>query len=177
MSARASGRNPMDLVEEPLRIDPPLYLASTTVECWRCGAAMPAVALVAPTVVDAAGEPCVLSAVRELPDGVLTFIQERFPSFRRTHSKTVGYQYFANTCRRCGVIYGDFYLHDEPGVPFFPTSAAEARALYLQEVPLPGPISVRAGPGTGTAEQILSGARRVARKQVPQPAGRTGARN
>jgi len=160
----------MDMVDEPIRIDPPLYLASTTIGCWRCGSAMPAVALVAPNVSDADGEPCMLSEVRELPEPVLSFIQARFPSFRRKYSKTVGGEYFANTCRRCGVLYGDFYLHDEPGTPFFPTSEEEACSVRLEEVPLAGPISIRASLGTGTAEMILRGARQVAQNKAVQPA-------
>lgn len=147
--------------DNPITIDPPLFLASTTTGCWRCHAAMPAVVLVAPKVSASGGAPCILSEVRELPRSVLAFIQSRFPTFQRRFSKTVGYAYFANTCRRCRVIYGDFYLNEEPGAPFFPETASEARAICLEEIPATGPITVRASLGRGTAELILSGSRRV----------------
>ena len=32
--------------DEPIRVEPPLYLASTSIRCWRCGAEMLAVALI-----------------------------------------------------------------------------------------------------------------------------------
>ncbi len=149
------------MLDEPVTVDPPLYLAGATVGCWRCGAPMPVVALLAPNVPGAEGEPCLLSAIRELPPAVLSFIQSRFPTFRRTHSKTLGAEYLANTCRHCGVLYGDFCLFDEPGAPFFPTSVQGARAIWLQEIPLPGPVALQASLATGAADLLLRGARRV----------------
>ncbi len=64
-----------------IRIDPPLYLASMTLPCWRCGANMPAVGLVAPNVPGTEGSVCILSDIAELPDSVLSFIRKQFPTF------------------------------------------------------------------------------------------------
>jgi hypothetical protein len=143
------------------RIDPPLYLAHTIISCWRCGADMPAVALVAPNVPGTEGEICILSDIHELPPMVLRFIHRRFPSFRFKYSKTTRSEYYANTCPRCGVISGDFYLHSEPGAPFFPTTEEEARDLTIEPVPLRDPIEVRAGLGMGVGDLILKCAVRV----------------
>jgi hypothetical protein len=112
--------------DDSIRIDPPLYLAHTKISCWRCGAKMPALALVAPNVGEADGAICILSEIKELPPVVLQFVGKRFPSFTLRYSKAVGSRYYANTCLTCGVISGDFYLHSEPGAPFFPTTKAEA---------------------------------------------------
>ena len=125
--------------DESIRIDPPLYLAHTMVSCWRCGAKMPALALVAPNVAEADGEICILSEIEELPEAVLHFVRNRFPSFTLRYSKTAGSPYYANTCLRCGVISGDFYLHSEPGAPFFPTTEGEAKQLTLEAIPFGGP--------------------------------------
>src|SRR5207253_10641905 len=100
--------------DDSIRIDPPLYLAHTMVSCWRCGAKMPALALVAPNVAEAAGEICILSEIEELPQVVFQFVGNRFPSFKLKYSKAVSSRYDANTCLTCGVISGDFYLHSEP---------------------------------------------------------------
>jgi hypothetical protein len=153
------------------RIDPPLYLAHTMVSCWRCGAKMPALALVAPNVAEADGEICILSEIEELPEAVLHFVRNRFPSFTLRYSKTAGSPYYANTCLRCGVISGDFYLHAEPGAPFFPTTEGEAKQLTLEAIPLAGPITIRAGVGVGAGDLILEHARKLT---VAQPAATGG---
>ncbi len=147
---------------EAIRIHPPLYLVSAGVRCWRCGAAMPVVALMAPNVAGAEGEICLLSDIRQLPQSVLAAIRSRFPSFKRTYSKTSQSASYANTCPKCGVLSGDFYLHSEPGAPFFPTSAKEARTPCVHEIPLPGAIAVCAGIGVGVGVLILQNARRIA---------------
>lgn len=85
------------MTDSILRIRGPLYLASTRTNCWRCGAGMPVVCLIAPQVEGADGEVCVLSEVRRLPEDVLIFIQRLFPSFRLKYSKTVQVSYYANT--------------------------------------------------------------------------------
>jgi hypothetical protein len=147
--------------DDPIRIDPPLYLAHTRMSCWRCGADMPAIAMVAPNVAETEGEICVLSEVEELPESVLQFVRKRFPSFKLTYSKTLGLRYYANTCPRCGVIFGDFYLHSEPGAPFFPTTEDEAKELTLEPVPLTGSITVRSGLAMGVGDLILEHARKL----------------
>ena len=118
-----------------IRIDPPLYEAHTMISCWRCRGHMPVIALVAPNVPEAEGEVCILSQVEELPEVVLRFVRNHFPSFRLKYSKTLGSRYYANTCPKCGVISGDFHLHSEPGAPFFPTTKREGSRLTLEAVP------------------------------------------
>ena len=92
---------------------------------------------------------------RSLPGSVRCFIQKRFPSFRLRYSKTTRSEYYANTCPRCNVLAGDFYLHSEPGGPFFPTTEAEAGRLKVEEIPIAGPIEVEASFGVGCGELIL----------------------
>jgi len=124
------------MYEELTRIDPPLYLASTMIDCWRCGADMPVVALIAPNVPETENTVCILSDIRELPTSIITFIQKRFPTFKLKYSKTIETKYYANTCPKSGVLSGDFYLHSEPGAPFFPTEEEEAEILTIEEVPI-----------------------------------------
>ena len=159
---------------DSIRVDPPLYLAHTMISCWRCGAKMPALALVAPNVAEADGEICILSEIAELPKVVLQFVGKRFPSFMLRYSKTVGTRYYANTCLKCGVISGNFYLHSEPGAPFFPTTKGEAKQLTLEAVPLAGPITVRAAIGVGAGDLILKHSRKLT---APQPAATGGGRH
>ena len=72
-----------------------------------------------------------------------------------------GTRYFANTCPKCKVISGHFFLHGEPGAPFFPTSEAEARSLYMKEIPLSGEVEVAASPGLGVGALIMENAKRI----------------
>jgi hypothetical protein len=162
--------------DDSIRIDPPLYLAHTKISCWRCGAKMPALALVAPNVAEADGAICILSEIKELPPVVLQFVGKRFPSFTLRYSKAVGSRYYANTCLTCGVISGDFYLHSEPGAPFFPTTKGEAEQLTLEAVPLAGPITVRAGVGIGAGDLILKHARKLTFTQPALTRGGKAAR-
>lgn len=98
----------------------------------------------------------------------------RFPSFALRYSKTAGSRYYANTCPKCGVISGDFYLHSEPGAPFFPTTEEEAKQLTLEAIPLAESIRVRAGVGVGAGDLILEHARKLTTAQ-PAATGVTGA--
>ena len=74
----------------------------------------------------------------------------------------VGSKYFANTCPNCGSLSGDFYLHSEPGAPFFPTDEQEASHLYLTDTPIKGTVSIQAGLHVDTGELILNNAKQIA---------------
>jgi hypothetical protein len=130
---------------------------------------MPAVGLIAPKVPDTEDEVCILSDITELPASVLAFVQKRFPTFKRKFSKTTRTDYYANTCPKYGVLSGDFYLHSEPGGPFFPESEADAARLTLEQIPLDGPIEVEAGLGMGGGDLILEHARRRTQNNGADP--------
>ena len=144
-----------------MRIDPPLYMVGMVIPCWRCQARMPVITLLAPYVAGADGQVCVLGNIQELPQDIVSFIQRRVPTFQFRSSRMGGGQYYANTCPKCRVISGDFFLHSEPGAPFFPTSEKAAKSLYITEVPLTRPIQIEASPGVGTGETILENAKRI----------------
>lgn len=150
-------------------------MASTTISCWRCGADMQAVGLIAQNVPDTGGEVCILSNIIELPMSVLGFVQKRVPSFKRKHSKTMESEYYANTCPKCGVLSGDFFLHSEPGGPFFPESKEDAASLTVEEIPINGPIEVEAGLSMDCGDLILKhGKKRSAEKPTPSYSGPRG---
>jgi len=122
---------------------------------------MPVVALLAPHVGDSDGQVCLLSSIEEMPREILEFIQKRVPTFQWRSSLMAGSSYFANTCPKCHVIYGDFFLHSEPGAPFFPTSDEEAESLYLAEIQLPNAIEIQASRRVGVGDLILSNGKRT----------------
>ena len=104
---------------------------------------MSAVAILAPNIEDTDNQVCVLSEIEDMPAEVLNYIQKRVPTFKLKYSKTVGQKYYANTCPDCGSLSGDFFLHSEPGAPFFPTDEREASLLYMTRIPIERPISVQ----------------------------------
>ncbi|PUD98353.1 MAG: hypothetical protein C3L25_12695 [Candidatus Sedimenticola endophacoides] len=131
---------------------------------------MPVVALVAPNIEGVCCEEdeiedqevFILSDVVTLPSNILEYLRNRVPSFKLKYSKTVGAKYYANTCPSCGMLSGDFYLHSEPGAPFFPMDEEEAAQLFLTEVPIEEPVIIQAGLHTGTGELIVKHAQRIA---------------
>jgi hypothetical protein len=122
---------------------------------------MSVIALLAPHIEDTENQVCVLSDIDELPKEVLLYIQKRVPTFKRKYSKMAGKKYFANTCPKCGVMSGDFFLHSEPGAPFFPTEEEEAKSLYMTEIPLSGSIAAKAFLCLGTGDLILKNANKI----------------
>jgi len=71
-----------------------------------------------------------------------------------------GKKYYANTCPKCRVLYGDFFLHAEPGAPFFPTDEEDAKLLYIKEIPISKTV-LNAGLNLGLGQMILSNAKRI----------------
>ena len=103
-----------------------------------------------------------LISLATLPTHVVEFVQRRCPAFRLTFSKTAGEKYYANNCPECGVISGDFYLHNEPGAPFFPIEEAAAKSLTIEQIPLSAPVTIDAGfSGGNCCELILQHAQRI----------------
>jgi hypothetical protein len=147
--------------DDKLKIIPPLYMVGQKIHCWRCEARMPVITLLAPNVVDTENQVCLLSGIENIPKEVLSFIQRRVPTFKLKFSKTTSTKYFANTCPKCGVLYGDFFLHDEPGSPFFPEDEKDAQSLYIKEIPISKPVEIKAGLSLGLGEIILSNAKKV----------------
>jgi len=148
--------------DDSLKIHPPLYLVGMKVHCWKCQTRMPVVAILAPNVDDTDGEVCILSDIVGLPVDILGYIQKRVPTFKLKFSKTVGSKYYANTCPSCGVISGDFFLHSEPGAPFFPIDEGEAALLFRTEIPFEDFVLVQSGLHMGSGELILNHANQIA---------------
>ena len=122
---------------------------------------MTVIGLLAPNVKDVCPEVATLTNIEEIPKDVLSIIQKRVPTFKFKYSKTISGKYYANTCPKCKVIYGDFFLHSEPDSPLFPMSEEEAKALYITEIPISEPIAVKASFGVGAGELIIKHAKKI----------------
>jgi len=147
--------------DENLKINPPLYMVGCMTSCWRCGSRMPVIALLAPKVDDTEDQVCILSGIDHIPNEVLSFIQSKVPTFVLRYSKTVGKKYYANTCPKCRVISGDFFLHEDLGAPFFPPDEEQAKSLYIKEIPLSKSIEIKGDISLGVGDIILSNAKKI----------------
>lgn len=149
---------------EPMKIFKPLYMAGKKISCWKCGERMSVIALIAPKTDDPDVDDgvCILSSIKDMPKDLLEYIQSRVPNFQMKYSKTVEDSYYANTCPKCSSLSGDFFLHSEPGGPFFPTDEDEAKELYVIELPITDPVEIECIYSVGTGELILENAQRIA---------------
>lgn len=147
--------------DNKFKIRPPLYLIGKKIHCWYCNNKMPVIALLAKNVDNSGGEVCILSDIQRLPKDIYFFIKNKVPSFKLRFSKTADYKYLGNTCPKCGKLFGDFFLHSEPGSPFFPTDEDNAKSLYIREIPLNRSITVIASCGIGVGDIILKNARQL----------------
>ena len=159
------------------KVSPPLYLVGKKIDCWKCGARMPAVALVAPNVegvvalsfedahdgeVEIEGEKVyTLSYITSLPQEVLQYLQKRVPTFKLKYSKMADYKYYVNTCPSCDILSGDCHLHSESGAFFFPPDENEAATLYLNEIPIKFPVYIEAMFCVGAGDLIVRYAQRI----------------
>ncbi len=131
------------------------------IHCWRCEAKMTVIALLAPNVENTENSVCLLSDIKYLPRDVYFYIQSRVATFKLKYSKTTRTKYLGNTCPKCGVLYGDFYLNGDFGDPFFPEDESDAKSLYITEIPLSSPIEIEASLDIGSAETILQNATKI----------------
>jgi hypothetical protein len=152
--------------DDEILVKPPIYLVGKKIYCWRCETKMSVISILAPNVkedeeVDEERGVCLFSNIVELPNVVLSYIQKRVPTFLLRYSKTEGRKYYANTCPKCNSISGDFFLHCEPGAPFFPTDNVEAQSLFITEIPLSNSIKIDGSISVGAGELILKNAKKI----------------
>lgn len=115
----------------------PYLLAKATRICWKCGQKTP---VMAPAAVNyyhleqvdeddpdggevawVKGEnPTLFSYLQSADLPAMEYLKKVHPQFKYSFSKAIQFSYWANTCKHCGILQGDFELHDEPGGPFFP---------------------------------------------------------
>ncbi|MCZ6690352.1 MAG: hypothetical protein O7H41_12170 [Planctomycetota bacterium] len=141
-------------------VRPPVYLVHSSMTCWKCGAPQVVVAIAAHNVEGLEDTVSVFSEVTSLPKELLAHMRKRCPTYRLRYSRTAEMRYFANTCGSCAALFGDFYLHSEPGGAFFPDSEEAAARMSVEVLPVRGEIRIAGWLGTGLGEIIMQCAMR-----------------
>jgi hypothetical protein len=116
---------------------------------------MPVVAIITQGVEEAMGDTCTLNNVHSLPDAVLAYIRGKNPNYKLKYSKMAEERYFANTCPKCGVLSGDFFLHGAPDAPFFPLTEESAAKVTLERIPVDEPLDIDCAYGAGGAMLLM----------------------
>lgn len=139
-----------------MQISPPLYLATSATECWRCKEIFPVAGLIVITHDDPdnQGLAGLLTYIKTLPSDLVDFAKSRCESFRLKDSQTVGFPYFGNVCPYCHTLSGDDYLHS-PGGALAPVHKEQAQTLTLEEVPLTAEFEIDAEANFGNVEMLL----------------------
>ena len=163
-----STQKELSKMENAVIVHGTLYLLTAREVCWKCRAEQLVVALATQRLSDE-GSPVehtnddlvVLSDIVEMPAEVFSYLRQRNPGFESRYSNTAGHSYFSNTCE-CGALFGDHYLHSEPGAAFFPESKEEAAKITLSSIPVPPPLKFDCVCHYGSVgELILGHARRL----------------
>jgi hypothetical protein len=145
-----------------------LYLLTAQQVCWKCRAEQPVIALATQRLSDE-GSPIehtnddlvLLSNIVAMPAEVLAYMRTRHSGFESRFSNAAGHSYFSNTCE-CGALFGDFYLHGDPGGAFFPETEEEAAKVTLTSIPIAPPLQFDCACHYGSVgELILAHARRL----------------
>jgi hypothetical protein len=137
----------MDLQEPNFR-SAYYYVAQLSVDCRRCGATTPAVALVLPDGHEALDEPdeqhiqhwqafagrAVLFYVDQLPASAEAHLCRLAPGFRRVAIEETQGSVWVNHCKHCGASLSDDELHCEPGDSFVPDTEARGANVRLFKI-------------------------------------------
>lgn len=143
----------------------PLYLVKSIGSCWKCGGGAEVYCL-ASQGFEAEGyfhEDYFVTygSLETVPDALRAHFMSHCSSYHEDYSRTAGGRYCMNHCS-CGAKLGDFFLHEEPGGAFFPTSSSAARKISLVELGELGStrIEIPAAPGLKYPNLIWQFARR-----------------
>lgn len=93
-------------------------------------------------------------------DEVTNMLNRQFPDYKMGYSRTVGHKYWANHCKHCGALQGDFHLHSEPGGAFFPLGIEDCGSITLITIHTKFDIELKADSSAASnANEIIEYAR------------------
>ncbi len=162
----------MDTDDNATMVRKPLYLITSSQECWRCRTSQPVVALASSSIQggddedrEALGssdpsQPSIFCEITEMPESLLELIQTFHPPYRKHSFKSGGRAYFANFCT-CGANFGDHFLFMEPGGAFFPMSEEEASSMTIRTLPITASVEIRGNICYGAEDLIFDHGKRV----------------
>ena len=140
----------------------PFYLVEAPGDCWRCGAVDMVIAFAAAgSEMDGESymETVMFAYIEAVPTRLARYLRQFHPRYYKSFSKTAKSHYWMNHCR-CGAPLGDFFLHSEPGAPFFPTSEADCEEMTLTALKGSGFVALTASPSFSSGDGLLQYSKR-----------------
>ena len=144
----AKGRTEYSIVSEDA------YVATTISICWKCSDPTDVICIYcALATIDGDHYRHLNCSNVTAMDAALEEQMKAYQRFRLAYSKTANDHYFANHCRWCDALQGDFFDHNEPGGAFFPQHESDYGLYGFQ--PLAGIVRFDGGYGSGVMEEVF----------------------
>lgn len=156
-------KNPNDFMQwidtknVSLILKAPYYLGLNKRDCWKCSEESTVISLYSdnfyqyddeddtePAFERVNSKSCIHYVDFIEPD-IAIFIQKEFPFYKIGYSRMTDSEYWANHCEHCGVIQGDFHLHEEPDSAFCPIDEDGCKELTLIEMPFTFDLGLSGG--------------------------------
>lgn len=96
----------------------------------------------------------IASELTPLPDELLKYLKDKY-NYYKSYSKTTQTEYYANHCKNCGIIQGNFFLFEEIDSPFFIDSKETAANLKLYKIPLRYDLFIDFDCGYGSEDYLI----------------------
>jgi len=132
------------------------YIVQSSTSCWICKKTTEVACIVVPQGHESfESDSCLpseyaasLNELEYLNDEPLTILGRLAPSCFLDYSQQADHSYLMNHCSHCRAKLGDFYLHSEPGGPFFPITSEDYKAIHIQrfDIAIEAEASTSIGP-------------------------------
>ena len=146
-----------------------IYVVEAERKCFRCGQNTPVISLAADYYVlfgeffsdegyvisKSNTEINLIEGIEFVPDVLAGYLKERFNFYVGFSKQNKKYKYYANHCKHCGVIHGDFYLHSQPDSPFFIWSKEDAQKIRVHKITLPYDIEIAGSVAWSDADEMI----------------------
>lgn len=130
------------------------YVATTISICWKCREPTDVICIYcASATIDGDHYRHLNCSSLTAMDAALEAQMKTYPRFRFAYSKTANGHSFANHCRWCDALQGDFYDHNEPGGAFFPEHESDYGLYGFQ--PLAGTVRFDGAYGSRVMEEVF----------------------
>lgn len=134
----------------------PFFLALNKRDCWKCSKITDVISLASNNFYKLSDDGNLkriwvrqdyltfFSKPTFIDKNILSIIQEKYPFFKLGYSNTIKGRYFANHCKYCNTLLGDFYNHTKSGGPFCPIDIEGYEKIVMMKFPSKFDLRIRA---------------------------------